>query len=166
VVRQAQVLRGCRRTLAPALGGVCGIIVFGLAACTTHPAAPAGPTLLSPVAEVTENPWREAQRRSASVPDSTLMVGDGTSMLPLYPNGTVLVLQTVEWAHLQPGMTVVYSMEPDAPFDMVAHVLKAKHGQSWEAQGVNNDQPDEVAVTRDNYVGTVVAAFCAVEPAR
>jgi len=155
----------CWQTWVLGLGGAWYAVFIGAVACTTRPVAPPNPVLSPPVAEISENPWSEAERLSASVPNSTLMVGHGASMLPLYPSGTVLVLQALQWDHLRAGMTVVYYKAPDTPFAMVAHVLKAKDGPSWETQGLNTDQPDDVAVTRENYIGTVVAAFRRATPA-
>src|ERR1035437_8754025 len=78
----------CWQTWVLGLGGAWYAVFIGAVACTTRPVAPPNPVLSPPVAEISENPWSEAERLSASVPNSTLMVGHGASMLPLYPSGT------------------------------------------------------------------------------
>lgn len=141
------------------LGGIWSGIFAGTTACSTAPVSPPSPDLSPPVAEISGQPWTAAERLSAAVPNSTLLVGHGDSMLPLYPAGTVLVLQKILWEHLRRGMTVAFSKRADTPFAMVAHVLKARHDDRWETQGLNNALPDDTAVTRENYLGVVVAAF-------
>lgn len=132
------------------------VILLMVAGC----AAPVLHTQLSPpVAVVTQNPWKEAEAVARFVPNSSTVIGHGESMMPLYPPGTVLVLQRLLWENLRPGMTVIYSRNPDNPYYMVAHALLAREHDEWVAQGLANREPDRTLVTRDNYVGTVVAAF-------
>ncbi len=52
-----------------------------------------------PLVQTREDPWPSAQKIAASVPNSRFVVGHGNGMLPLYPTGTVLVLQSF------PGIT-------------------------------------------------------------
>jgi len=115
--------------------------------------------LSPPVALVTKDPWQEAAAVAAKVPASTVVIGHGGSMDPLYPEGTVLVLQQMRWENLRPGMTAIYSKDPDNPYHMVAHALLKREADEWLAQGLANAQPDRTLVREDNYVGTVVAAF-------
>lgn len=118
------------------------------------------PTNLSPpVALVTKDPWQEATLVAARVPASSTVIGHGHSMDPLYPEGTVLVLQRLRWENMRAGMTAIYNKDPDNPYRMVAHLLLRREDEGWLAQGLANDQPDKVRVTPDNYTGTVVAAF-------
>jgi hypothetical protein len=115
--------------------------------------------LSPPVAVITADPWKEAALVAANVPESEVVIGHGRSMAPLYPPGTVLVLQPLLWANLRPGMTAIYNKDPDNPYHMVAHVLLKREADEWVAQGLANRAPDRVLVTEANYVGTVVAAF-------
>jgi hypothetical protein len=115
--------------------------------------------LSPPVAVITQDPWKEAALVASQVPDSEVVIGHGRSMDPLYPPGTVLVLQQFRWANLRPGMTTIYNKDPDNPYHMVAHVLLKQEADEWVAQGLANREPDRVLVTPANYVGTVVAAF-------
>ncbi len=115
--------------------------------------------LSPPVAVVTGDPWKAAAAVAARVPNSTTVIGHGGSMQPLYPEGTVLVLQRLRWGNLRPGMTVIYSRNPDNPYHMVAHALLKREADEWVAQGLANDRPDPVLVNEENYRGTVVAAF-------
>lgn len=115
--------------------------------------------LSPPVALVTKDPWQEAAAVAAKVPASSVVIGHGGSMDPLYPEGTVLVLQQLRWDHLRPGMTAIYSKDPENPYHMVAHALLKREDDKWVAQGLANVQPDRTLVNEDNYLGTVVAAF-------
>ena len=142
-----------------AAGWCAGFI--GVTACSTTPLTPPpAPLLTPPVVLIRDNPWLAGERVAATVPDSTLMIGHGASMLPLYPNGTVLVLQAVKWEHLRRGMTVVFSPQIENPFAAVGHVLREEKDGAWETQGLNNNVPDVMVATRENYIGVVVAAFC------
>ena len=124
------------------------------------------PTTLSPpVALVAQNPWAAADQVAAKVPRSLIVVGHGGSMEPLYPEGTVLVLQYLRWEDLRAGMTTIYSQDPQDPFHLVAHVLLKRDDDQWEAEGLANSAPDKVRVKADNYIGTAVAAFRQVRPA-
>jgi hypothetical protein len=81
-------------------------------------------------------------------------------MLPLYPEGTVIVVQKLLWENLQPGMTAVYESDPENPYNRVCHVLVRKDRDGrWITQGLKNRSTDEITLGSENYVGTVVAAF-------
>ncbi len=116
-------------------------------------------SLSPPVALVAKDPWREAELVAKQVPHSRTVIGHGESLQPLYPPGTVLVLQQLQWENLRAGMTVIYNRNPENPYHMVAHALLKREGEEWLAQGLANAQPDRTLVSRDNYLGTVVAAF-------
>lgn len=132
--------------------------MLGLLAGCHEPSGP--PTSLSPpVVLVTRDPWKEAALVAARVPASSTVIGHGRSMDPLYPEGTVLVLQRLRWENMRAGMTTIYNKDPDNPYHMVAHLLLRREDDGWLAQGLANDRPDKVRVTTDNYTGTVVAAF-------
>jgi len=128
-----------------------------LAGC--HEPAVLQAKLSPPVALITRDPWKEAALVAARVPLSSVVIGHGHSMDPLYPEGTVLVLQQLRWENLRAGMTAIYNKDPENPYHMVAHVLLKREENEWLAQGLANDRPDKVLVTADNYTGTVVAAF-------
>lgn len=117
------------------------------------------PSMSPAVTLVPRDAWKEAERAAAKVPGSTVVVGHGRSMEPLYPPGTILVLQPVGWKNLHAGMTALYKCDAEAPYQLVAHVLLAREHDSWLAQVLANRAPDLVRLTPDNYVGIVVAAF-------
>ncbi|QYM80069.1 S24/S26 family peptidase [Horticoccus luteus] len=110
------------------------------------------------------NPWTAAETVARLARGRTVVVGQGESMLPLYPAGTVLVIERVAWSQLRAGMTVIYEREGGLAGEMVGHVLTTQEARGWVAQGLNNDDPDDMRVTPGNYVGTVVAAFRRVTP--
>lgn len=100
--------------------------------------------------------WRLAENFAAALPDAEILIGRGDSMLPLYPDRTVLVVQRMAMESLRAGMTVVFIGDLGRP---VAHVLVRKGREGWIAQGVNNRQTDRTTVRSRNYIGTVVRAY-------
>jgi hypothetical protein len=134
----------------------------GLGGCSAPEPLPT--TLSPPIALVAQNPWAAASEVAAKVPRSSIVVGHGRSMEPLYPEGTVLVLQYLRWENLRAGMTTIYQADPDNPYQVVAHVLLQRDQDRWEAQGLANRASDRVWLTADNYLGTAVAAFRQAPP--
>jgi signal peptidase I len=100
-----------------------------------------------------------ADSLAASQPDCEIVVGRGGSMLPLYPDGTVLLLRRLPVSDLQEGMIVVFIGDRGRP---VAHTLVEKTFRGWTAKGLNNAEPDHTLVRTRNYLGTVVRAFTPV----
>lgn len=123
------------------------------------PAAGLVPTpARSPIAEeaAPRDVWWLAEAFAASRPNCDTMVGRGDSMLPLYRDRTVLVIERMEQAQLEPGMTVVFFGDSGR---MVAHVLVERTWRGWIAQGVGNAERDRTLVRADNYLGTVIKAY-------
>lgn len=117
---------------------------------------------MSPVRIVTEaKPWKRAWEIARRVPNSDVLVGHGDTMRPLYVEGTVLVVQTIELSHLRPGMTVVFMNSRGDPFTMKAQVLvKQYEDGDWLVTGVKEGSPRARGqLTQSNYVGVVVAAL-------
>jgi hypothetical protein len=139
--------------------GIVALIAAGLMGPSGCKAPEMQTHMSPPLAVITGNPWQEATLVSKRVPRSIVLIGHGKSMEPLYPEGTVLVLQRLNWDNLRAGMTAVYNKDPDNPYHMVAHLLLKKDLGEWRTQGFNNAKPDETWVTEKNYIGTVVAAF-------
>jgi hypothetical protein len=142
--------------------GALALVAVGLMCCQSAPPLPLDQVVLfsPPVIQTEERPWDRAEKIVAAVPGTRFFVGHGDSMLPLYPSGTIVVLQRLSWERLAAGMIVVYGVDPENPYHLVCHVLAEKaDSQSWVVQGLNNREPDFMRVTRDNYVGTVIAAL-------
>lgn len=112
----------------------------------------------SPVAEVV--PPLEAVRKARAYvethPGTDFMMGSGNSMLPLYRDHTVIVLERVAIGQFQAGMTVVFVGDQGFP---VAHVLVRRASGGWVSMGVNNAECDRSRVCEDNYIGVVVKAY-------
>lgn len=104
--------------------------------------------------------WRVAEACAASIPGGEVMLGQGDSMQPLYPDRTLIVVQRLAMADLRPGMTVVFIGDSGHP---VAHVLVAKSSRGWTAKGAGNSYLDQTTVRTRNYLGTVVRAFLPVK---
>jgi hypothetical protein len=119
---------------------------------------------LSPVAETVPglfDAWRLAEKYAATHARCDVMVGRGDSMLPLYRDRTVLVIQSVAMAELQAGMTVVFIGDQGRP---VAHALLEKTPAGWRAMGVGNREADRTLVRYRNFLGVVVRAYAPAAP--
>ena len=103
--------------------------------------------------------WRMAESIAAKRAACDVMIGSGGSMLPLYPDRTVLVVEKQDMSQLRPGMTVVFIGDRGRP---VAHVLVEKTFRGWRARGLANDENDDTLIRAHNYIGTVVRAFAPV----
>lgn len=134
---------------------------FAWSGCTSQASVPLAPivsTAWSPVAEpvAPADAWRLAEAYATGHPGSEVMVGSGDSMLPLYRDHTVLVVQAVAMSRLQSGMTVVFTGDRGRP---VAHTLVERTPRGWRAIGVGNPEPDRTRVRYDNLIGVVVKAY-------
>ena len=100
--------------------------------------------------------WRFAETFAAGRSDCEVVVGRGNSMLPLYRDSTVLVLERMDMSTLRAGMTVVFIGDSGRP---VAHTLVEKTARGWRAAGVASRQRDQTFIQSRNYIGTVVRAY-------
>jgi hypothetical protein len=107
--------------------------------------------------------WQRACACAEHAPNSFVLVGSGESMQPLYPPGTILVLQKFPYEFLERGQTVLYRNQANK---VVAHVLVAKARDGWRVAGLNNRRHDLEPVQAGNLVGVVIAAFQPVPVAR
>jgi hypothetical protein len=105
--------------------------------------------------------WRRAEACAAAIPGGEALVGRGDSMLPVYPDGTVLVVRRMGRDELRAGMVVVFIGDGGRP---VAHTLMVNSPRGWLAQGLGNESPDRTLVRSQNYLGTVVRAFVPFMP--
>ena len=112
----------------------------------------------SPVAEevAPRDAWRLAESYAAAHPGCDVVVGSGGSMMPVYRDRTVLVVQAMPMAKLKKGMTVIFIGRFGQP---VAHTLVEKTLRGWVSMGLANGQPDVSRVRAQNYIGTVIKAF-------
>jgi hypothetical protein len=110
-----------------------------------------------PNVDVTRNQaWRDAEAVASLEPGRLTVIGAGDSMLPVYGENTVLVLQKVPYGNLVAGMNVAYRNDRGA---VVLHRLIAKDSGGWRAIGLNNPEEDMTRVTPYNLLGIVYAAF-------
>lgn len=114
-----------------------------------------------PILVAQTHPWKRAQEIANEVPNSDVIVGHGDAMLPMYQDGTVLVVQKLELEHLRPGMTVVFYEEGEVGYEFRARLLVKKiMNETWELTGSTvNSQNSMQQMSQENYIGTVVAAL-------
>jgi len=116
--------------------------------------APASPVLI-------RDALADAQALARTHDGAKVMKISGTSMLPYFGDGALLVVQPIEAAKLRPGMLVVYRNRFG---ETIAHRLIARQDSGWQIKGYNNDQPDSTLVTAANLLGVVYATFYTSSP--
>ena len=97
--------------------------------------APASPVLI-------RDALADAQALARTHDGAKVMKISGTSMLPYFGDGALVVVQPIEAAKLRPGMLVVYRNRFG---ETIAHRLIARQDSGWQIKGYNNDQPDRKA---------------------
>lgn len=133
------------------------LIAAGGSACLAGAPQALGSPVPEPLAP--REAWRIAESMAAKNPRCEVMIGSGGSMLPLYPDRTVLLVERMAMSQLRQGMTVVFIGDRGRP---VAHTLIAKTPRGWLAQGLANQERDRTVIAPQNYLGTVVRAFTPV----
>jgi hypothetical protein len=113
-----------------------------------------------PIAMARCEAWRYAERVAAQHDGSFVVRGDGPSMAPLYPSGTVLVIERVSYGQLKPGATVIYRNKEGRP---IAHLLVALSRKGWRTAGLGNRDFDEESVRPENLLGVVTSAYTPVD---
>lgn len=103
-----------------------------------------------------QDAWRLAESDADTESNAFVVVGSGPSMEPLYPSGTVLVVQKVPYASLKSGSAVVYINRRGTP---VLHVLVALASDGWRVAGLNNPGADPGGVDARNFAGLVIRAY-------
>jgi signal peptidase I len=81
---------------------------------------------------------------------------EGTSMLPYFGDGAVLVVRKGAVENLREGMVVLYRNRFS---ELVAHRIEVRSGDGWTVRGANNAGADSTLVTAENLLGTVYATF-------
>lgn len=81
---------------------------------------------------------------------------EGSSMLPYFGDGAVLVVRKGAVETLREGMVVLYRNRFN---ELVAHRIEARSGAGWTVRGANNAGADSTLVTAENLLGTVYATF-------
>lgn len=108
-----------------------------------------------------DNPRSALDQRSALTtggqleyinPELMATLGSGTSMLPLFGEGTVIVLAKISYRDLEQGMNIAYRNRDNL---IVIHQLIRQDRRGWVAKGINNPREDRERVTEDNLIGIV-----------
>ncbi|HVU33148.1 MAG TPA: S24/S26 family peptidase [Opitutaceae bacterium] len=100
--------------------------------------------------------WIAAEQLAAQHEGDFVLHGVGDSMVPIFCDGTVVVVHPTSFFMLQRGSHVVYLNRRGRA---VAHVLVERLDDGWVAAGLNNPQPDDERVTASNLVGVIRCAF-------
>ncbi len=89
---------------------------------------------------------------------STILTLIGLSMLPTYPSGSVVAVNTAfPFAQLHKGDVITFVSPFDASGTTTHRVFEVHPSWIW-TKGDNNAHPDAIRVTIKNYVGKVVHA--------
>jgi hypothetical protein len=113
-----------------------------------------------PVAVARPEAWRYAEQMAAQHDGAFVVRGDGASMAPLYPSGTVLVIERVSFDQLKRGATVIYRNKDGRP---IAHLLVAPSRHGWRTAGLGNQHFDEESVSPENLLGIVTSAYTPID---
>ena len=113
-----------------------------------------------PIAVDRHDAWRYAEQVAAQHEGAFVVWGDGASMAPLYPSGTVLVIERVSFDQLRRGSTVIYRNSDGRP---IAHVLVAPSRKGWRTAGLGNQHVDEESVSPENLLGVVMSAYTPID---
>ena len=145
--------------IMPSRGPVATVLVKNLllagalavvAGCASGPGAD-GP--VAPTADVEpQEAWHDASVVARRDGDRFVLKGGGSSMQPVYGEGTILVLKRIPYDHLRVGMAVAYL---DHAGDKVVHQLVSKESAGWRVMGLNNAWIDQDLVTAANLIGVV-----------
>jgi signal peptidase I len=117
------------------------------------------PAPASPV--VIRDALADAQALARTHEGAKVMKIAGTSMLPYFGDGALVVVQPIEEGKLRAGMLVVYRNRFG---ETIAHRLIARQDSGWQIQGYSNAQPDSTLVTSANLLGVVYATFYTSSP--
>jgi len=88
--------------------------------------------------------------------------GVGSSMEPVYPPGTAIVVHPCSYRMLRAGMAVVYVSRRGS---YVAHMLVEETPRGWLVIGLNNSEPDDELVTAGNLLGVIKDVYTASDAA-
>ncbi len=89
-------------------------------------------------------------------PDFSVVRVSGTSMVPFFRSGAVIVMKKIDPARLRIGMIAVYVNRFGKK---VVHRVIARVDGGWQVKGYNNDRPDSTVVNASNLLGIVYATF-------
>lgn len=141
-------------TALRALAGV--LAVFALLAGVARAELVKGAATSAPVCAVDlGTTLRDAHRVAVKTGGSVVRV-EGSSMLPYFGNGSVLVVRASSLDSLRAGAVVVYRNHLG---ETVAHRLETRVEGGWKVRGANNRVSDTSLVTAENFVGSVYATF-------
>jgi hypothetical protein len=132
-----------------------GFLLALFAGCASETADPAPKA--PPSANVGKlQAWNDAEMLAQRAEGRSAAVGAGNSMLPVYGDNTMLVINAVRFDELRPGMNVAYRNSRGVE---VVHKLIGKKAGGWRVAGLNNEEADEELVTPFNLIGVVYATL-------
>ena len=89
-------------------------------------------------------------------PGSDFAIGSGDSMLPIYQDHDVIILERPALSKLKFGQTVVFISENGVP---VAHLLVNHTSRGWSTRGLSNSAVDPETLSEGRYMGVAVKAY-------
>lgn len=151
--------RGAMTRLYRLSGAVIALVL--MSGCSTNSGQTAGmhvSAALSPVPIATNmrTAWKQAEVFASLHPDTEVLVGQGGSMLPLYPDRTILIVERQPAERWRSGMSVAFRGR--GGYDIV-HVLVKQTKDGWVTAGLANSRADTSLVSERNYIGTVIRAY-------
>jgi hypothetical protein len=138
-----------------------------LSACNTAERWTILPLLSPPVVTVPGRAMDRAEEIAKTVPKSLVFMAHGSAIVTVYPPGTALVIQQIDWNNLKPGMTAIYYLDPQLTiFAVTGGIITRKEDGGWLVPQIEGWHPSGTGehplarlLTKENYIGVVVAAF-------
>jgi hypothetical protein len=150
-----QALPKLLSTILPKLAP--GFWLVLLAGCASNSADRSDQAKTPPTANVGKlQAWNDAEMLAQRAEGRSAAAGAGTSMLPIYGDNTMLVINAVPYDTLKTGMTVAYLNSRGIE---VVHKLIGKEARGWLVAGLNNEEADRELVTPENLIGVVYATL-------
>ncbi len=113
---------------------------------------------MHPSSRTYRNAVGDALEVASTDPDWKVMRGAGDSMLPLFGDSSLLLVERTDYSSLKVGMIAVYR---DGEGDLVAHRIFSREGCGFRAKGFNNRRLDSDPVTGANFLGIVFGVVTA-----
>lgn len=126
-------------------------LVMTIAAAMVSPSSGA-----APAATGLEVALRDANTLAAQYPGAKVVRVSGSSMVPFFADGAVLVVRPVAVTAMRPGVIAAYTNRFGET--IVHRVIKATPN-GWQVRGFNNRQPDSTLLDSGNLIGAVYAIF-------
>ena len=136
--------------------GIALAVVLGGSGLSAAESVMRGAAAVRPASSVSLSVALKDAHRLAALKGDRVVRVSGTSMLPYFGEGSVLVVREAAPEALHAGAVVVYKNRFG---ELIAHRVEGRTEAGWTVRGANNADRDSTLVTAENLVGAVYATF-------